>query len=46
MKTIKSNFEKTTNNETLNNKSIKSDTLGYSMTDTGISPKDLMKMRK
>lgn len=47
MKTIKSNFEKTNNSGTLfENKSFKNDTLNYSLTGTGMSPKDLMKMRK
>lgn len=46
MKTIKSNFLKTSNTGTLDNKSMKTDTLGYSLTGTGMLPKDLMKMRK
>lgn len=46
MKTIKSNFQKTSNSGTLtlDNKSMKTDTLGYSQ--TGMLPKDLAKMRK
>ena len=45
LKTIKSNFEKTSNSQTLGT-SFKTDTLGYSVTGEGMSPKDLMKMRK
>jgi hypothetical protein len=50
MKTIKSNFEQTGSNSgtlntgTLENKSLKQDTLDYSM--TGMTAKDRIRMKK